>query len=300
MPASTRRKRTNTNIPSKVIMKSMFQIIAAVACAAVLAACGGGSKTPAVVVVPQPAYKLTETVVGTGTTAETGDLVVINFVGYLYDSTKADGKGAKVESSVDTGKTAAPFTIGVGAVVPGWDQSILGMKVGGKRTAILPANLAYGAVAHTALPAVGNITYQPIPANTPLVYDFELVDVTKAVIPVVVPPPTTLKIVDTLVGSGAAAAAGKTVNVNYSLYVYDGTRADFRGPLVESTSGTPLDFVLSNDKVIPGWVQGIPGMLVGGKRTLTIPPSLAYGSTATPKIPANSTLIFDIELVAVK
>ncbi|MES2350289.1 MAG: FKBP-type peptidyl-prolyl cis-trans isomerase [Pseudomonadota bacterium] len=283
-------------------MKSKFQIIAAVVCAAVLAACGGGgSKTPAVVVVAQPTYKVTETVVGTGLTAETGDLVVINFVGYLYDSTKADGKGAKVESSVDTGKTAAPFTIGVGAVVTGWDQSILGMKVGGKRTAILPANLAYGAVAHTALPAIGNITYAAIPANSPLVYDFELVDVTKAVLPVVVPPPTTLKIVDTLVGSGAAAANGKTLSVNYTLYVYDGTRADFRGPAVQTTVGaTPFSFQLGAGKVIAGWEQGVPGMLVGGKRTLTVPPSLGYGTTAQSGIPANSTLIFDIELLSVQ
>jgi len=282
-------------------MKSMFQIVVAAAFAAALTACGGGSnKTPTTVVVVQPAYKVTDTVVGTGTVAATGDLVTINLVGYLYDASKADFKGAKVESSVDSGKPAAPFTLGVGNVVTGWDQTITGMKVGGKRTAILPANLAYGPNSRTELKANG-ITYPAIPANSPLVYDFELVDVTKGIIPVVVPPPTTLTIVDVVTGSGTAATSGKTLTVNYTLYLYDGSKANLRGTMIETSVGkTPFEFVLGAGKVIAGWDQGLVGMLTGGSRTLTIPPSLGYGSVAQGNIPANSTLIFDIQLVAVK
>lgn len=282
-------------------MKSMFQIVLAAAFAAALTACGGGSnKTPTTVVVVQPAYKVTDTVVGTGTVAATGDLVTINLVGYLYDASKADFKGAKVESSVDSGKPAAPFTLGVGNVVTGWDQTITGMKVGGKRTAILPANLAYGPNSRTELKANG-ITYPAIPANSPLVYDFELVDVTKGIIPVVVPPPTTLTIVDVVTGSGTAATSGKTLTVNYTLYLYDGSKANLRGTMIETSVGkTPFEFVLGAGKVIAGWDQGLVGMLTGGSRTLTIPPSLGYGSVAQGNIPANSTLIFDIQLVAVK
>lgn len=282
-------------------MKSMFQIVLAAAFAAALTACGGGSnKTPTTVVVVQPAYKVTDTVVGTGTVAATGDLVTINLVGYLYDASKADFKGAKVESSVDSGKPAAPFTLGVGNVVTGWDQTITGMKVGGKRTAILPANLAYGPNSRTELKANG-ITYPAIPANSPLVYDFELVDVTKGIIPVVVPPPTTLTIVDVVTGSGTAAASGKTLTVNYTLYLYDGSKANLRGNMIETSVGkTPFEFPLGAGKVIAGWDQGLVGMLAGGTRTLTIPPSLGYGSVAQGNIPANSTLIFDIQLVSVK
>ncbi len=282
-------------------MKSMFQIVVAAAFAAALTACGGGSnKTPTTVVVVQPAYKVTDTVVGTGTVAATGDLVTINLVGYLYDASKADFKGAKVESSVDSGKPAAPFTLGVGNVVTGWDQTITGMKVGGKRTAILPANLAYGPNSRTELKANG-ITYPAIPANSPLVYDFELVDVTKGIIPVVVPPPTTLTIVDVVTGSGTAATSGKTLTVNYTLYLYDGSKANLRGTMIETSVGkTPFEFPLGAGKVIAGWDQGLVGMLTGGSRTLTIPPSLGYGSVAQGNIPANSTLIFDIQLVAVK
>jgi peptidylprolyl isomerase len=282
-------------------MKSMFQIVVAAAFAAALTACGGGSnKTPTAVVIVQPAYKVTDTVVGTGTVAATGDLVTINLVGYLYDASKADFKGAKVESSVDTGKPAAPFTLGVGNVVTGWDQTITGMKIGGKRSAILPANLAYGPNSRAEV-KVNGITYAAIPANTPLVYDFELVDVTKGIIPVVVPPPTTLTSVDVVVGSGTAATAGKTLTVNYTLYLYDGSKPNLRGNMIETSVGkTPFEFVLGAGKVIAGWDQGLVGMLAGGARTLTIPPSLGYGSVAQGNIPANSTLIFDVQLVTVK
>jgi FKBP-type peptidyl-prolyl cis-trans isomerase len=71
--------------------------------------------------------------------------------------------------------------------------------------------------------------------------------------------------------------------------------------VVQTTVGaTPFSFQLGAGKVIAGWEQGVPGMLVGGKRTLTVPPSLGYGTTAQSGIPANSTLIFDIELLSVQ
>ena len=287
-------------------MKSMFQYIAAVACVAALTACGGGAKTPTAVVVPQPALKLTDTVVGTGTQAAAGDLVVINFTGYLYDSTKADFKGLKVESSVDTGKPATPFTVGVGSVVTGWDQSILGvaplaaMKVGGKRTAILPASLVYGA-ATRAMPDPNPYGYAAIPANSPMVYDFELVNVVKGTVPVVVPPPTTLQKIDNVVGTGAVAASGNTVTVRYTGWLYDGTRADLKGPQFDSNvaKANPDKFVLGSGDSIPGFNNGIIGMAVGGKRTITIPPDQAYGAAGTTGIPGNSTLIFEITLVTV-
>lgn len=283
-------------------MKSMFQIIAAVACALTLTACGGGSGSTAATtpVVVQPAFQKIDTVVGTGTEAANTDLVVINYTGWLYDASKPDFKGAKVDSSVDRNSPLA-FALATGKVLAGWDLGIVGMKTGGKRTLILPATLAYGATARDAAPAVGSITYAAIPANTALVYDVELVSVTKATTPVSVPPPTTLVSVDTVVGTGAEAVTGKTVTVKYTGYLYDGTRADFRGAVFDTTttSNTPYSFVLGGN-VITGWNQGVPGMKVGGKRTLTIPPDLGYGSTAKSNIPANSTLIFDIELVAVQ
>jgi FKBP-type peptidyl-prolyl cis-trans isomerase FkpA len=106
-----------------------------------------------------------------------------------------------------------------------------------------------------------------------------------------------LKIDEVQVGTGAAAASGKTVSVHYTGVLMDGTKFDS-----SLDRGRPIDFVLGTGRVIKGWDQGIDGMLVGGKRKLTIPPELAYGAHGTPggPIPPNATLVFDVELVSVK
>lgn len=283
-------------------MKSMFQFMAAIACVAALTACGGGSKKAETVVVVQPDYKITVDTAGTGELAAQGDLVVVRYAGFLYDSTKSDFKGAKVESSIDTNTTAPPFTLGVGLERTGWDKTLIGMRVGGKRTVVLPANLAYGTLSRAEVVSNG-ITYAAIPSNSPLVYDLELVSLTKIAAPVVVPPSGNLEITDTKVGSGTAAATGKTLTVSYSLYLYDGTRVSRRSAVVETSAS--FAFALGGN-VIAGWNQGLVGMMPGGVRTLQIPPSLGYGATAqldsagAVKIPANSTLIFDITLISVQ
>jgi peptidylprolyl isomerase len=292
-------------------MKAMLKFLLAAACAVTLVACGGGDKTPAEVVVVQPDYKLTETKVGTGDlVAEAGDTVTIKYNGYLYDAaaTANGNRGAKIMSTYDSNTTftytvgvgAGSFTVGVGA---GWDQALVGMRAGGTRTAVLPANLAFGANTRDAL-TVGSITYPAIPANSPMVFDFEMVNISKAVIITPIPPSTSLVIKDVVVGSGDAAVAGKSLTVTYNLYVYDGTSVTLRSALKET--GTAFTFTLGAGSVIKGWDQGLLGMMVGGSRTLTIPPDLAYGATAqydssgNVKIPANSTLVFDITLTAMK
>jgi peptidylprolyl isomerase len=292
-------------------MKSKLQLIAAAACLAVLTACGGGTKTTATAVVPpQPDYKLTTTVVGTGLTAEAGDTVTVHYVGYLYDSTKADGKGAKVESSIDIG-TPLTGTVGVGGLPSvsqpeaGWDQALLGMQPGGKRTAVLPYNLAYGTASRDEV-TLNGIKYAAIPSKSALVYDFTMVNVTKAVVIPNVPPPTVTTIQEVTVGTGATAVAGKTVTVTYTGWLYDGTRANRKGVQFESnaTSTTPLSFTVGSG-VIAGFTTGVTGMQVGGKRTVIIPPDQGYGdkaqtnSSGVVTIPANSTLVFDIQLLTV-
>jgi FKBP-type peptidyl-prolyl cis-trans isomerase len=104
-----------------------------------------------------------------------------------------------------------------------------------------------------------------------------------------------LQIEDTTTGSGQVAATGDTVSVHYTGTLPDGTVFDSS---VER--GQPFSFTLGEGMVIPGWEQGIEGMMVGGKRTLTIPPHLAYGERGVPgTIPPQSTLIFDVELIEV-
>ena len=105
---------------------------------------------------------------------------------------------------------------------------------------------------------------------------------------------------DLLVGTGADALTGSTVTVNYTGWLYDASKTDGKGLQFDSSIGrTPFQLTLGTGQVIRGWDQGIPGMKVGGKRRLVIPPSLAYGDTRSGPIPPNSTLVFDIELLSI-
>ena len=105
-----------------------------------------------------------------------------------------------------------------------------------------------------------------------------------------------LKIEITQKGSGTEAANGMSVSVHYTGKLTDGTKFDS-----SLDRGTPFTFTLGQGSVIKGWDQGVLGMMVGEKRTLTIPSELGYGSAgAGASIPPNATLIFDIELLDVQ
>ncbi len=106
----------------------------------------------------------------------------------------------------------------------------------------------------------------------------------------------TLQSTDEVVGTGAEAKLDSTISVKYTGTLADGTVFDS----TDKHGGTPATFQLSKGSLIDGWVQGIPGMKVGGKRKLVIPPSLGYKDQAVGSIPPNSTLTFEIELVDVK
>ena len=109
------------------------------------------------------------------------------------------------------------------------------------------------------------------------------------------PTQNSLMIQDVKIGSGREATSGSEVEVSYVGKLQDGTIFD-----QSSAHGGTFTFVLGAGQVIPGWDQGIVGMKVGGERTLTIPPSLAYGAQQVGPIPPNSTLIFDVTLINVK
>jgi FKBP-type peptidyl-prolyl cis-trans isomerase len=105
-----------------------------------------------------------------------------------------------------------------------------------------------------------------------------------------------LKIEDVREGSGAEAKTGQTVDVHYVGTLTDGKKFDS-----SRDRGQPFAFKLGAGQVIRGWDQGVPGMKVGGLRRLTIASDLAYGARGYPPvIPPNSTLVFEVELVAVR
>jgi len=114
-------------------------------------------------------------------------------------------------------------------------------------------------------------------------------------------PVKQLQTIDTVVGKGKQAAAGNTVTVKYTGWLYAPQAPKGRGPQFDtSVGGAPFTFPLGMGAVIKGWDQGVAGMKVGGKRTLIIPAELGYGSRGVGPIPPNANLIFDVELVDVK
>ena len=105
-------------------------------------------------------------------------------------------------------------------------------------------------------------------------------------------PPATLVTEDVIIGSGKVASSDSTLTVHYTLMAWS------KGEIVESSwSGQPAQFPLSG--VILGWQQGIPGMAVGGRRLLVIPPDLGYGEAGGGPIGPNETLIFVVDLIDV-
>jgi len=109
--------------------------------------------------------------------------------------------------------------------------------------------------------------------------------------------------IDEKVGTGREAILGNTVYVHYTGWLHDPFAYKERGNKFDSSVGQqPFSFSLGAGRVIKGWEQGVAGMKVGGKRTLVIPPELAYGVTGAGNgmIPPNSYLIFDIELLDVR
>jgi peptidylprolyl isomerase len=109
-----------------------------------------------------------------------------------------------------------------------------------------------------------------------------------------------LKIIDTQPGTGASPKTGQTCVMHYTGWLYEnGTKGKKFDSSVDR--GTPFEFKIGVGQVIAGWDEGVATMKVGGKRTLIIPPELGYGARgAGGVIPGNATLIFDVELLAVK
>jgi FKBP-type peptidyl-prolyl cis-trans isomerase len=114
---------------------------------------------------------------------------------------------------------------------------------------------------------------------------------------------TSLQKQDVTPGTGAEAAKGQVVRVHYTGWLYDASAPDHRGRKFDSSkdSNEPFEFRLGAQEVIQGWDEGVAGMKVGGKRILTIPPSMGYGSRgAAGVIPPNATLVFEVELLDVR
>ncbi len=240
---------------------------------------------------------------------EEGDLIKTDSGLKYYDITEGDGvevqngynvathftiwvQGVADDVFVGTsiGNTPISFVVGNGDVVfPGWEEGVVGMKVGGERYLEIPPELA-----------MGELGAGDIPPNATLVMEIKLTDANKPVAQTEVDPAdyieteSGLKYYDIVEGDGATPAEGQTVVVHYSGWLEDGTKFDS-----SVDRGQPFTFQLGMGMVIPGWDEGVASMKVGGKRQLYIPASLGYGETGAGIIPPGATLIFDVELLEV-
>ena len=174
------------------------------------------------------------------------------------------------------------------------------MQISRTRKTILAAVLAVSALALSDL-SYGATKPKPTPSATrkatQVTQNLPSVSAQAGVAPVIGKPegaaPTTLVSKDIIVGHGAQATSASAVTAHYVLMSWK------TGQIIQSSwSQGPATFPLS--QVIPGWQQGIPGMKVGGRRLLVIPPVLAYGPNGSGPIGPNETLLFVVDLTAVK
>ena len=110
---------------------------------------------------PSVPFTQTDVIVGSGATAVAGQRLTVNYTGWLYDAARTEQKGSQFDTSIGRGPFA--FTLGAGTVIRGWDQGVVGMRVGGRRRLVIPPELGYGSSGSGA-----------VPGNAVLVFDIDL------------------------------------------------------------------------------------------------------------------------------
>ncbi len=237
---------------------------------------------------------------GTGAEAKNGDLIEVHFKGWIVkDSSDLFGDWSvdstkKVDLIADSYAMNQPmkFVLGTESFIKGSEEGIVGMKAGGQRAIVVPSNLAYGPQ------GMG-----PIPPNSSIKVLIELVSTKEATVAKMWDVDSTLfkttatglKYAIIKEGEGGLVGKDKQATVHYSGFLLDGFKFDSS---VERDE--PFTFVVGVGQVIPGWDEGVQLMKKGSKARLIVPANLAYGDRDLGKIPPNSTLIFDVEVLDVK
>lgn len=218
---------------------------------------------------------------GDGTMLIPNMRVRIHYTGYFEDMSIFDSSFQR-EEPID-------FTLGKGMVIRGWEEGISKLRVGDKARLWIPYHLAYGEQGRG-----------PIPPASNLIFDVQVIDAEEVKRPRPYPvdglelqqTESGLQYFIVQEGQGDLPQTGQMVTVHYTGFLINGNIFDSS---VER--GTPFRFLLGRGQVIAGWDEGIALMQKGAKYRFIIPPELAYGQRATGPIPANATLIFDVELI---
>ncbi len=211
-------------------------------------ACDSGGDDP----LPDEPITFVDAVVGAGAEARPYTAATVTYKGFL----------AKDSTLFDQGSFT--FAVDNGEVVPGFNDGVKGMKVGGRRHITVPPSQGYGRKGYGSI----------IPGMATLLFEVTLTDL------------AAVTIEEITAGTGEVADAKDRATVAYT------------GTLV---SGTVFDegsftYTVDGGQVIAGFNAGVRGMKKGGKRRVTVPPALGYGAQSSVKIPANSTLVFEVSL----
>jgi len=229
---------------------------------------------------------ITDITEGEGEAAVEGSTVYVYYVGVLSkDGDRFDG---------NFGGDPYAVTLGTGAVIDGWDQGLIGVKAGGRRQLDIPADLAYGSAG----------SGEDIPPDSAISFVIDVVAIVPPIDPADAPEITiegaenvaALVSDDLVEGEGAEAKSGSNVLVH--IIAFNAAT----GEELASTWGdpSPVALLLEEGGSLPGLIDGIPGMKVGGRRQLTIPFADAFGTegNSSMKLPASTDLVVVIDLLS--
>lgn len=267
---------------------------------------GGFGQTPTITVpdTDPPSDLVVKTLTkGKGRTVQTGETIVVNYAGVRWD----DGK--TFDSSFDRGAPAG-FGIGVGAVIPGWDSGLVGLKAGTRVLMVLPPDEAYGDtppgdpiqagdtlvfVVDVLGSHAGDETAKGEPAPTE---DDSLpyVSITPKTPEIIIPagsPSKQLITIPVVIGAGPKVQKGDTVVVQYKGVLWrNGKEFD-----ASWGRGQPFVTAIGQGAVIPGWDKGLVGQTVGSRVMLVVPPKDGYGDAGSGQIKGTDTMVFAVDIL---
>ena len=232
---------------------------------------------------------------GIGTYAFTGAKVTVQYVGYDYAT------GKKFGSSWERGRPVT-FTLGAGEVIPAWEEALDGMEIGDRRVVVSPPQLAKGSYPPNIPPGktVGFIL-ELLPDSSEAKAEPAFVAKSpkqgKVKMRVALPkgpPPKDLVVKDLKPGTGPGARAGDEVVFRYVEVDYETGRE-----LDASWKSRPFSFTLGSHTLFRAWEEGLEGMRVGGRRELIAPPGSVF-EPGVSNVPPNATLVFVVDLLAIK
>ncbi len=240
--------------------------------------------------------KVVEAGPGTGDAVSRSSLVTVQFVGI----------NASDESTFGSTWRTGPSTFYVNSVVTGFADGLIGTHAGDRVLITSPAKDSFGATGNLSASVrpgdsvifvvdVKSVApVKPLPANVPaLHYDANGNPAKFTADAKATKDPTTLGVYPVIEGTGPTVQSGDRISVEYFGQIYPD------GNVFNSWTGQPFDLQLGAGQVISGWEEGLAGQRVGARVVLVIPPALGYGKKAQSAIPANSTLVFAIQILSV-